>query len=375
MTTQFHFSWNSKLPSKEFRTGISLHSHTMHSHENLGFLPRYIRKIPVVSQLVRAQEERYLLKVGRVMDYSTAYWTPPLPAREALDLERKQIERLGMHGLVSLTDHDSIEAPALLHVLDEAQDVPMSFEWSVPLGESFIHLGVHNLPQREAHLIAGKLAVYTKTPDADLLGELLEHLNTFPEVLVVFNHPLWDEARFGLAFHHAMARGFAQRYGHWLHAFELNGLRPWHENRAVIEFAKSHGKPLISGGDRHGSEPNANINLTNASTFSEFVDGIRSGASDVLFLPQYQEKTFLRQISTAWDIMREYPEYTGRRLWSDRVFFTTDEGEVKPLTTAWREGPPPAVIRYFIGTLRLFNCRSVRSALRVALADQEEVVL
>jgi len=32
---------------------------------------------------------------------------------------------------------------------------------------------------------------------------------------------------------------------------------------------------LVSGGDRHGVEPNANINLTNATSFTEFVHEIR----------------------------------------------------------------------------------------------------
>jgi hypothetical protein len=32
---------------------------------------------------------------------------------------------------------------------------------------------------------------------------------------------------------------------------------------------------IISGGDRHGCEPSAVLNLTNAKTFSEFIDEIR----------------------------------------------------------------------------------------------------
>ncbi len=43
---------------------------------------------------------------------------------------------------------------------------------------------------------------------------------------------------------------------------------------------------LISGGDRHGVEPNANINLTNATSFTEFVHEIRrQKKSNVLFMP------------------------------------------------------------------------------------------
>ncbi len=46
----------------------------------------------------------------------------------------------------------------------------------------------------------------------------------------------------------------------------------------------------IAGGDRHGVEPNANINLTNATTFTEFVHEVRrEKKSRVLFMPQYAE--------------------------------------------------------------------------------------
>lgn len=66
---------------------------------------------------------------------------------------------------------------------------------------------------------------------------------------------------------------------------EINGLRPWRENRAVIAFAEAAAKPVISGGDRHGLEPNANLNLTNAANFAEFADEVRTGWSDILIMP------------------------------------------------------------------------------------------
>src|SRR5258708_23557075 len=102
-----------------------------------------------------------------------------------------------------------------------------------------------------------------------------------------------------------------------------------------MELAGLYNFRLFPGGDRHGCEPNANLNMTNAGTFSEFVAEIRSGASHVLFMPQYREAMFLRQLATAWDILRDYPEYTGRRIWSDPIHFRHDHGTFKPLTTAW----------------------------------------
>ena len=72
----------------------------------------------------------------------------------------------------------------------------------------------------------------------------------------------------------------------WLHAFELNGTRRWLENAAVVDLARAHSRPVISGGDRHAGEPAACINLTNARSFAEFVSEVRCGHSSVLFMPQ-----------------------------------------------------------------------------------------
>ena len=59
--------------------------------------------------------------------------------------------------------------------------------------------------------------------------------------------------------------------------------------------AQHSGHPLISGGDRHGLEPNAIVNLTNAGSFSEFVAEVREDKiSDVLFMNQCREPIRLR---------------------------------------------------------------------------------
>ena len=67
---------------------------------------------------------------------------------------------------------------------------------------------------------------------------------------------------------------------------------------------------LISGGDRHGVEPNANINLTNAASFTEFVHEIRrEKQSNVLFMPQYAEPWKHRLLQSTLDAIRDYPEF------------------------------------------------------------------
>src|ERR1700722_16659727 len=90
---------------------------------------------------------------------------------------------------------------------------------------------------------------------------------------------------------------------------ELNGLRPWSENRNVMSFARDLAAPVISGGDRHGLEPNALLNLTNAGTFGEFVKEVRTGWSDVLILRHYRETYTSRILHNMIDILRTYDRH------------------------------------------------------------------
>jgi hypothetical protein len=347
----------------------------MHSHESMGFVPRYTAGVPLLAPAIRQQERRYAASTGRPLDFSKAYWTPPLAPREAYDLEKKQIERdLHVEALVSLTDHDDIEAGSLLSVVEQARPIPISLEWTVPFGPSFFHIGVHNLPPQRARSMMADLAAYTSLPSRPRLGELLTALDELDETLLVFNHPLWDESGIGAVEHAQLLGAFLERYGDRIHALELNGLRPWKENAAVRWVAQHSGHPLISGGDRHGCEPNANLNLTNTATFAEFVAEIRQDKmSDVLFMPQYREPLQLRVIETIWDIVREYPERAvGRRRWSDRVFYQLGNGSVQPLSALWKgDGPWP--VQYFLQGLRILKSQQLRGALRFAFAGTQEV--
>ncbi|MBC7924442.1 MAG: hypothetical protein H7039_02190, partial [Bryobacteraceae bacterium] len=272
-----HYLWRDPSVARSFRTAISLHSHTRQSKESLGFIPRYAKTIPGLSGLVQAQERKYERVHGTQLDFDNAWWTPPLSPREAYELERNQIEQqLSLKALVSLTDHDDIEAPMHLHVLSEMNEVPISVEWTVPYGASFFHVGVHNLPSKHAHATMEVLTAFTASPDETRLRGVFEMLAGYRSTLIVLNHPLWDEPGIGTDAHRALLNRFVANYRPYLHAAELNGLRSWNENATVAQFSKEIGLPLISGGDRHGCEPNANVNLTNASTFPEFVDEVRN---------------------------------------------------------------------------------------------------
>lgn len=371
--TQLHLLWRDRSPLERFRCAVSLHSHTWHSRENLAFVPRYTSGVPMVSAAIRRQEQRYLERWGRPLDFGSVFWRPPLAPREALELERSQIlEKLGLDALVSITDHDDVQAGILLSVLDPQS--PVSVEWTVPFGPSFFHLGIHNLPPRGAQEVMGELAAVTKNPTRERVREILAAVNDSPGALVVWNHPSWDEARIGSVGHALIVGQFLERFGEFIHALELNGLRPWHENERVRSIAATSGHPLISGGDRHGLEPNANLNLTNAATFDEFADEIRRDRhSDIVFLPQYREPIRIRMIETMRDAVRDYPEFPeDRRRWSDRVFYTTVEGEIRPLSSVWN-GNEPWPVKWFVRGVQATMMPQVRGALKAALADAQEI--
>src|SRR5208283_5376982 len=102
---------------------------------------------PLLTRLERRSEQMHGLRVN----YAESYWTPPMTAKLAFDLESGQIEKLDLTPMVSITDHDNIEAPMLLRTVPSARQIPVSVEWTVPYGEvQAFHLGVHNLPSARA---------------------------------------------------------------------------------------------------------------------------------------------------------------------------------------------------------------------------------
>jgi hypothetical protein len=296
--------------------------------------------MPVVSHFLHREMERYRAKTGQPVDFSRAYWRGPLDARSAHDLERKQIEQLDLPAIVSLTDHDNIDAGLQLRFQHFVSDSPVSVEWTVPFEHTYFHIGVHNMAAQLAPAIMRQMADYTRQPNAAGLGQLLEELNADRSVLMIFNHPLWDMAGIGHELTLAAATRFLKLYGPRVHALEINGLRSWPENLGVVHLAQESGHPVVSGGDRHGLEPNATINLTRAVNFGQFAQEIREErTSDIAILPQYGEPLYLRHLLTAWDAVREHPQLARQR-WLARVFVRCDDGMERPLSHIWTEGAP-----------------------------------
>ena len=362
-------------PAQHFRTGVSLHGHTLHSKESLSFIYRLARKIPPIRIALERGEARYRSYYGAALDLTRAWWTPPLSAHEAWQVESGQIrEQFGMDSLVSLSDHDDIEAPIVLQLREECRPAPVSVEWTVPHGGTFFHIGVHNLPAENARTIMASLAAYTSGTSETPLMDLFESIAANRDTLIIFNHPNWDENGIGQAAHRSAAWQFASTYKRFLHAFELNGLRPWAENRSVFSLANHFGKPLISGGDRHAHEANTILNLTNAATFPEFVEEIREGFSDVLITNQYLEPLSMRILQNLEDILSDMDNHVyGWKHWSDRAFYVCADGVTRSLHEAW--GEEPRAVRLFTSGMRLLRHPHFKGAFRAAFARREAVTL
>jgi hypothetical protein len=371
--SQIHFEQDLRARGA-FRTGVSLHGHTLHSQEKLDFIYRLAKQIAPVRIALERGEARYAHVHGAPLDLARAWWTPPLSAYDAWALETRHItDRFGLAPLVSLSDHDNIDGPILLQHREECRPAPVSVEWTVPFGGTFFHLGVHHIPVEKARAVMADLAAFTAQTSPVPLADLFRALAANRDTLIIFNHPNWDENKIGEDAHRAAARQFASTYRQYLHAFELNGLRPWSENRTVVDLARHFGRPVISGGDRHGLEANTILNLSNASSFPEFVDEIRDGYSHVVLTKQYMEPLAMRILQNVEDVLRDYEQHIYGKHWSDRAFYLCDDGVVRPFGALW--GREPIAVRLFTRSVNLLRNPQFKTAFRVAFAKREEVVL
>jgi hypothetical protein len=339
----------------------------------MSFIPRYTGNVPYLGSRIRHLEAQFLNHHGKPFNYSRVWWTPPLEPKAAFDLERTQIENtLGLNALVSLSDHDSVDAGFALEMFSECAGAPISTEWTVPIEDSFLHIGVHNLHPARARLLESAMAAVTANPSFDEVHAMLDELNRDPSTLIILNHPLWDESRMGQSNHERMLNEFLNRHGEFIHALELNGLRCHKENANVERLAAERNFPVISGGDRHGCEPNALVNLTNAATFNQFAAEVRDGApTHTLYLKQYEEPIRLRVLQVMSDVLRTYDDFeTGRQRWSDRIFYLDEDETVYRLSDVWK-GSGPGIIGQFVQAMRLMELSQVRAVLRVALGTKQ----
>ncbi len=376
-STRISYLWKNARAADGFVSGVSLHSHTNRSKETLDFIAKLANEYSYFRSILASEEKRCRTHHRLQVDYARSYWTPPLTPRLAFDLESKQIaESLQLQPLVSITDHDDIQAPMLLRTVASARHIPVSVEWTTPFGkDQAFHLGIHNLPSGSGVDWMRAFEEFTRTPSDARLTEMLSALHDLPNVLIVFNHPLWDLYKIGDDLHQQRVEEFLTQNGHAIHAIELNGLRNWKENRRVTELGARWNRLLISGGDRHGLEPNANVNLTKAANFSEFVDEIRrEQRSHVLFMPQYAEPWKHRIMKSTIDAIRDYPDFPeGSRRWDERVFHPDMNGVDRPVSQLWPDGQAPAYMRAVLHLVRMLGSNPISHGLRAAWNESHEL--
>ncbi|QYO67378.1 TonB-dependent siderophore receptor [Leptolyngbya sp. 7M] len=275
--TRLHIISETSDLAKKARTGVSLHCHTEYSKEMLDFIPHYADRLPIIATFWKREREKYLAKEGKGIDFSTAYWSPPLPPGEVYNIERKQIEEAGLSPIVSLTDHDSIDATLEVNENFDNSVAPISMEWTVPFEYGFFHVGVHNLPSDRAVDITKTLLDFTFSEEErteNELTELFAMLHEMPQVLVILNHPLWDIEIVGQERHEILLKRFLRVHGKWIHAFEINGFRSWSENKAVIELAEATAtaeaddaiQVVVTGEQDEGYNPSAASTATRTDT-------------------------------------------------------------------------------------------------------------
>lgn len=376
--TRLHILHEAENLSPKAKTGVSLHCHTEHSKEMLDFVPHYAAKLPVINFFWKRERKRYIEREGKDIDFSGAFWSPPMTAQEVYDIEKSQINDAGLDELVSISDHDSIEANLKVNENTDNAKAPISLEWTVPFEYGFFHVGVHNLPKDRAVELTKTLLDYTfnkENHSNENLSEMFSLLNSIPEILVVLNHPLWDIEIVGKEKHLILLKNFLREHGRWIHAFEINGFRSWSENKAVIEMAESMGYPIVTGGDRHGCKPNTVINLTDSKTFDEFVEEIRvDRRSEVVLMPEYKQPLHSRQLQSFAEILKHYPEFKeGRQRWFDRVHFDVGDGHgTRPLSVHWVYGGP-LWLQWAVWTLGVFGNPKMRPFFTLARHKKDRV--
>jgi len=352
------------------RSAVSLHSHSECSRETLEFIPKIARRIPVVAGCYERSLAEYQKIHGRPLDLGEWYWRPPITPAAVIDSELDHLhERLGLPGLVSLTDHDTVEGPAALRAA--GLDVPLSVEWTVPFDRCLFHLGVHGISPASIDGMMSAFAAYTQGPPAGSarrLAEIIDALCECPATLVVLNHPCWDLADVGQMRHDSTLLAFLRVFQGRIHALELNGYRHWIENRCVLPLARGFNIPVVGGGDRHGLAPNTIVNVTRATTFEEFVRELRvERVSRCVVFHEYAHPYVARVLRGAGDILR--PHHQHHRLqvtWRERVFITVD-GVEHSVASLWER--EPFWLRSIVAATRAIGSKSFDPLFHLTRAD------
>ena len=131
----------------------------------------------------------------------------------------------------------------------------------------------------------------------------------------------------------------------FIHPLEVNGFRPLYENLKVKSLADAHERPAVSGGDRHGAQPNTVVNLTAAQSFAQWVREVRyRPKSHVLFLNEYRRRRAWRALDTLAEALVYRPDQDlNWEHWSQRVFYR-ENGRDMAVRELWNHRIPPILV-------------------------------
>src|SRR3954452_13808392 len=97
--TRLHILRKPQNLASKAKTGVSLHCHTEHSKEMLDFIPHYAVQLPIISYFWKKEQIKFRQQRGRDIDFSDAFWSPPLDCHRVYNIEKQQIHNIGLNSI------------------------------------------------------------------------------------------------------------------------------------------------------------------------------------------------------------------------------------------------------------------------------------
>ena len=364
--TQVFFLPSERSVTRAFQTGVSLHSHTEHSQEKLDDLPRYLDRMPVVSQFLRWERKRYFAATGAQSGFLARLLERPAerPIRLRPRASANRAAGTARAGFADRPRHDRCGlvaaggAPGRGNSHIRGMDCAVRanvFSYgrpqSGPVAGHLVHAGVRALYAQTANLRTGTTSgspgsrsLRPRRAESPAVG----HGRRWPGAIdrAVTAIPARLRAAyscFGNQRTSLLAGEYVRRQPGWGIWIPGGGRR----------------RPPRTG-TQCGHQPHAREN------FAEFAGEIRAErSSDIAVLPQYQEPLAFRHLLCAWDAVREHPEFAGRQSWVARVFVVCDDGVERPLSALWTKGTP-GWIDPCLNVIGVLASPPVRTAARLA---------
>jgi hypothetical protein len=270
-------------PAREFCSAVSLHNHSDHSIETMGFLNQVV-KLRFMRPFRGLLQSAFGLAGIADLNYADISYRSPLSVEDVLLTESASVAALGFAGVhLGITDHDEIAGSLeLLRAHPEAaKRNPLGEEISIYFDDYLFHLGVTGMPASGIEQLHAGLQSAARERRLNDLFEMLRGSDS----LVVFNHPLvpWGKD----AGRKIPAEALLSRYGWAIHALEYNGMRSREENDRVLQLARHLGKPVVGGGDSHLLLASSVLSLTQAASYQEFAEEVKEGRAVPLILPTF----------------------------------------------------------------------------------------